>query len=67
MSGDADRSGLDSRLADVATQYDALQAQLASPAVTADPDAIRRIGQELSRLEPVVAAFRNLEATRHEL
>jgi peptide chain release factor 1 len=67
MSGDADRSGLDTRLADVATQYDALQAQLASPAVTADPDAIRRIGQELSRLEPVVAAFRNLEATRHEL
>ena len=67
MSGDADRSGLDTRLADVATQYDALQGQLASPAVTADPDAIRRIGQELSRLEPVVAAFRSLEATRREL
>jgi peptide chain release factor 1 len=67
MSGDVDRSGLDARLAEVANQYDALQGQLASPAVTADPDAIRRIGQELARLEPVVGAFRSLEATRHEL
>jgi peptide chain release factor 1 len=67
MSGDADRSGLDARLAEVATQYDSLQAQLATPEVTSDPDAIRRLGQELARLEPVVAAFRSLEATRAEL
>ncbi|HEY8438296.1 MAG TPA: peptide chain release factor 1 [Candidatus Limnocylindrales bacterium] len=67
MSGDADRSGLDARLADLATQYDAVNAQLADPAVTSDPDALRRLGQELSRLEPVVEAFRALEATRAEL
>ena len=67
MSGAADRSGLDARLDEVAAQYDAVQAQLATPEVTSDPDAIRRLGQELSRLEPVVEAFRALEATRHEL
>jgi peptide chain release factor 1 len=67
VSGDADRSGLDARLADLATQYDAVNAQLADPAVTSDPDALRRLGQELSRLEPVVEAFRALEATRAEL
>ena len=67
MSADADRSGLDARLTEVAGQYDALQTQLASPEVTSDPDAIRRLGKELARLEPVVAAFRSLESTRAEL
>jgi peptide chain release factor 1 len=67
VSGDDDRSGLDARLAEVAAQYDRVQAQLATPEVTSDPDAIRRLGQELARLEPVVAAFRSLEGTRHEL
>src|SRR5262245_8540817 len=67
MSADADRSGLDARLAEVAGQYDTLQTQLATPEVTSDPDAIRRLGKELARLEPVVATFRSLEATRSEL
>jgi peptide chain release factor 1 len=66
-SGDADRTGLDTRLAEVAGQYDSIQAQLATPEVTSDPDAIRRLGQEMARLEPVVSAFRSLEATRAEL
>ena len=63
MSGDGERSGLEARLADVAAQYDAIQAELATPEVTSDPDAIRRLGRELARLEPVVGAFRSLEAT----
>ncbi len=67
MSGVADRSGLDARLTDVAHQYDEVQAQLVRPETSTDPDAIRRLGKELSRLEPVVAAFRRLEATRAEL
>jgi peptide chain release factor 1 len=58
---------LDARLADVAHQYDELQAELARPETSTDPDAIRRLGKELARLEPVVAAFRHLEATRSEL
>ncbi|HYM83818.1 MAG TPA: PCRF domain-containing protein [Candidatus Dormibacteraeota bacterium] len=60
-------SGLDEKLADVARQYDELQGELARPDVVADPGAIRRLGKELARLEPVVGAFRRLEATREEL
>jgi peptide chain release factor 1 len=60
-------SGLDDKLVEVARQYDDLQAEMARPETTADPDAIRRIGRELARLEPVVAAHRALLATRGEL
>ena len=58
---------LDDRLAELARQYDEVQAQLADPEVTSDPDAIRRLGRELARLEPVVAAHRALSETRAEL
>jgi len=60
-------SDLDSKLAEIADQYDDVQARLATPEVTADPNAIRRLGRELARLEPTVGAFRNLEAIRDEL
>jgi protein subunit release factor A len=60
-------SDLDARLADVARQYDDLQAELALPENSSDPDSIKRLGKEMARLEPVVAAFRRLEATRDEL
>jgi peptide chain release factor 1 len=60
-------SDLDTKLAEIAGQYDELQAELTRPETSTDPAAIRRLGQELSRLEPVVAAFRRLEATRAEL
>jgi len=58
---------LDARLNEVARQYDDVQAELALPETATDPDAIRRLGRELARLEPVVAAFRRLQATREEL
>ena len=67
MSGDADRTGLDDRLREVVSQYEDVQARLATPEVSRDPDQIRRLGQELARLEPVVQAFQRLEATRAEL
>jgi peptide chain release factor 1 len=67
MSGDADRTGLDSRLRDVVSQYEDVQAKLATPEVSRDPDQLRTLGRELSRLEPVVAAFQSLEATRAQL
>ena len=60
-------SDLDAKLAEIAQQYDDLQEELARPEVVADIDEIRRLGQELARLEPTVAAFRRLTATRLEL
>ena len=60
-------SGLDTKLAEVARQYDDVQFQLTRPETIADPDAIRRLGREISRLEPVVEAYRRLGETRAEL
>ena len=60
-------SDLDAKLAEIAGQYDDLQVQLARPEVVSDPNEIRRLGRELARLEPTVAAFRTLQATRDEL
>ncbi len=60
-------TGLDAKLAEVARQYDELQVELARPEINADPAAIRRLGKELARLEPVVVAYRELEAVRAEL
>ena len=60
-------SDLDAKLVDVAAQYDEVQRQLARPETSADVDAIRRLGRELSRLEPVVEAYRRLLDTRSEL
>ncbi len=60
-------SDLDAKLAEIAAQYDDLQTELSRPEVSADPSEIRRLGQELARLEPTVEAFRRLEATRAEL
>ncbi len=60
-------SDLDATLAEIAAQYDEVQRQLSDPAVTADPNEIRRLGKELSRLEPTVEAFRRLQDTRQEL
>ncbi len=60
-------SVLDVKLEAVAAQYDDLQEELARPESLADPASIKRLGKELSRLEPVVAAFRRLLETRVEL
>jgi peptide chain release factor 1 len=60
-------TGLEDRLADLAEQYDEVQAALSTPEVTSDPNRIRELGLELSRLEPVVEAHRGLEETRRQL
>jgi peptide chain release factor 1 len=60
-------SGLDDKLAAVGRQYDELGAELARPETMRDPAELRRLGRELARLEPVVEAFRELQAVRAEL
>jgi peptide chain release factor 1 len=51
----------------VARQYDELQAEASLPETSTDVAAIRRLGKELSRLEPVVTAYRELTQTTDEL
>jgi len=60
-------TGLDAKLAGLARQYDDVAAQLGTPEVHADPDKLRTLGREMARLEPVVAAFRELGEVREEL
>lgn len=60
-------SDLDAKLAEIAAQYDDVQAELSRPEVSADPNEIRRLGKELARLQPTVEAFRRMQATRAEL
>ena len=60
-------SELDARLAELAVQFDDLQAKLALPETSIDPEAIRRLGREFARMEPVVASYRRLLDTRAEL
>ena len=62
-----DDHGLDAKLEDLARQYDDVSTQLATPAVLGDPAAMRRLGRELSRLEPVVGAYRELVDVRSQL
>jgi peptide chain release factor 1 len=58
---------IEKKLAQIAIQYDALQAELARPETGSDPAALKRLGQELAQLEPVVAAWRELLVIRKGL
>jgi peptide chain release factor 1 len=58
---------LDDRLAEIEAQVAQTQERLMDPAVASDPDALRRYGRELARLEPVVDVVRRLRAAREEL
>jgi peptide chain release factor 1 len=63
----ADIEGLDAKLAGLARQYDDVGRQLGTPEVLSDPAQLRRLGRELARLEPVVAAYRELVDVRAQL
>jgi peptide chain release factor 1 len=60
-------TGLDDKLEGLARQYDEVQAELAKPETSTDPNAIRRLGRELSRMEPAVESYRELLETRRQL
>jgi len=55
------------RLAELSLQAQHLHEELSRPEVSSDPDALRRIGKELARIEPTVGSWERLVATRHEL
>jgi peptide chain release factor 1 len=58
---------LEERLAQIEAQASAIHTELARPEVHADPDALRRLGRELARLEPVVDVYGRLKSVRTEL
>ena len=60
-------TSLDTKLAGLARQYDEVGRQLGTPEVLSDPNQLRKLGRELSRLEPVVAAYRELGDVREQL
>jgi peptide chain release factor 1 len=63
----SDIDSLDTKLAGVAHQYDEVSAQLGTPEVLQDMKRLRELGRELARLEPVVAAYRELTDVRAQL
>ena len=67
MTTMTDSHGLDGKLDDLARQLDDVDAQLTTPEVLSDPAQLRRLGRERARLEPVVAAYRELGEVREQL
>lgn len=55
------------RLRQIEASYDAVVAEMSTPAAAGDPARLQVLGRELSRLEPVVAAIRAWAALRDEL
>jgi peptide chain release factor 1 len=58
---------IDSKLVEIAGQYDAMNAELLQPETASDPAALKRLGKEMAQIEPVVTAWRDLNAIRKEL
>ncbi len=58
---------IDAKLIEISQQYDSIQRELSTPEAAADPATLKRLGKELSQLEPVVEAWRELLAVRKEL
>jgi len=59
--------GLHARLAAVADEFRELEARLADPATTGDPDQLRTVSQRYRELEPIVRSFTALRARADDL
>jgi peptide chain release factor 1 len=58
---------LERRLAEAAERFEAVNLRLSDPEVTRSPDRLKELGQERSRLEPIVEAGSELKALVAEL
>ena len=58
---------IDSKLVQIASQYDAIQAELSRPETAQDPAALKKLGKEIAQIEPVVEAWRELLDARKQL
>src|SRR5207249_5680212 len=60
-------SGVFERLADLETEFDALEARMAVIYAAGDQDAVRTAGKRHSELKPIVDTFRELRSARTQL
>ena len=60
-------SGVTARLASLADEFRELEARLADPATTSDPDQLRTVSQRYRELEPLVLAHRTYLARSGDL
>ncbi len=58
---------IDAKLVQIASQYDAIQAELSRPETAQDPAALKKLGKEIAQIEPVVEAWRELLEARRQL
>jgi peptide chain release factor 1 len=58
---------IDAKLFQIASQYDAIQAELSRPETAQDPAALKKLGKEIAQIEPVVEAWRELLEARKQL
>ncbi len=55
------------RLGELEARYEEIAGLLSTPDVASDPSRLADLGRELSRLEPIVGAFRRLRSAQAEL
>jgi peptide chain release factor 1 len=55
------------KLAQIERRYAEVEARLADPAVSSDPNKLRELGKEHAELEPIVTAFRRYTAAQADL
>lgn len=67
MSGEPQAAAFDARLEAIEAQHRELGEELARPEVSSDPAALRRLGKELARLQPVVEVIERRRAVQREL
>ena len=61
---DASASDLDRRLGELEAAYDAVTAEMSTPAAAGDPDKLRDLGRRYAELEAVVKPFRAFREAR---
>jgi peptide chain release factor 1 len=58
---------IEKKLPAIEAQYESLHEELSRPETAADPSALKRLGKEVSQLEPVVMAWRDLMPVQKQL
>jgi peptide chain release factor 1 len=60
-------SGIEDRLAEIEARYEQVEAEMASPAVAADPEQLRDLGRAYAELADVVGPYRELKSVLGQL